>query len=208
MLDFQKIFRCYILPGLVNSQLAFVGIYCLLIYHSEVSQKEIKLPSFAYSLMIANSLAGLTKFVPDDSFYELRLLLDYAQLIMALPLITTEFLITHQIFPEEISGIPVYIGFTALMLFIIFEYKRQDLTDLTIILSLFLYASTGIFHQPMAIVGSIFFSVGYFSYKRNEGVCLRNQNYFNLCMAVFGFLSVVAFEPEKLLSIPSDMSLL
>ncbi|KAG5896904.1 hypothetical protein JTB14_033542 [Gonioctena quinquepunctata] len=210
----QSIFQYYIIPAVLHFHLAAVATYCLLIYQSDIAQGNIKPASFAYALMIANSLSVLSQYVPDDSFYELRVLLDYAQLLLALPFITTDFLIRYEVFPEEISAIPIFIGFGALVLFIVFEFKRQDLTDLTVILSLFLYSVSGLVHQMWAFAAAFFFFIGYFGFYRNQGDCWRNDGRYNLCMSMFAFLSLAAFQPDKLFTIPpsvekffSDLSL-
>lgn len=132
----------------------------------------------------------------------MRILLDYAQQVICLPMIVTDFLLKYNIAPFEIAIIPTILSLVTLFMFVILEYKRQDLTDLNMILSLAIYSICGMEYNLYACIASIFISIGYFGFKRSEGVCIRKAHQYNLLMTGFVFFSLLSMDtgisPDKM----------
>ncbi|XP_057672015.1 uncharacterized protein LOC130903768 [Diorhabda carinulata] len=186
----------YVIPCWSSVQLSVVAAFCLKIYYEQVVDKDVRhLAHISYLIMIANACAGLLRYTNDDTYCDLRILLDYAQLVLTLPLIVSEFLLKNDVAPPEISYIPAGIAFATLLMFIILEYKRQDLTDLNVITSLLCYIIVGCFYNLYAVLAGLNYAINYFFIKRKEGCCLKKANQFNLLMSSFAALSLLSLDP-------------
>ncbi|CAG9860258.1 unnamed protein product [Phyllotreta striolata] len=184
-----------ILPFWSNIILATIAGFCLKDYYYEVTFRDIQHYAFvSYLLVIANSLSALLHFTNDSSYCDLRILLDYAQQVMCFPMVLTDFLLKYNIAPASIAVIPSILSLLTVFLFVLLEYKRQDLTDLNILICLITYTITGMEYNAYACIAALFIGTAYFRFKRNEGVCIRKASQYNLLMAGFVFFSLLSLD--------------
>ncbi|XP_050517671.1 uncharacterized protein LOC126892207 [Diabrotica virgifera virgifera] len=193
------IFQRYVVPCWSSVQLSLVAAFCLKVYYEHVANRDARhLAHFSYLIMIANACAGLLRYTNDDTYCDLRILLDYGQLVLALPLIVTEFLLKNEVVPAEVAYIPTGIAFATFLMFIFLEYKRQDLTDLNVITSILCYIIVGYAYSLYAFVAGLIFGLNYFLIKRREECFLKKANQFNLLMSAFALMSLLSLDPNCL----------
>ncbi|KAJ8936735.1 hypothetical protein NQ314_012182 [Rhamnusium bicolor] len=136
--------------------------------------------------------------VDEESFSDLRHLLDYAQIVLPLPFVTTELWQKHNVGPSEVAILHALFGLSAFLFYALMEYRRQDLTDLALILSIISSAVVGLLYQNyFATLAAAVVAAAYFGVKRKE-TCgdTKPQMIFNISMAVFSIASLAAFEPK------------
>ncbi|KAJ8920836.1 hypothetical protein NQ315_015628 [Exocentrus adspersus] len=184
--------------------LAAVNLYCLIIYFTQVTDKNLlDFGYVAYITMLAQALIGLTKYLNDESFIDLRILLEYGQIVLPHPFLTTALWQKLSVGPNEIALLHCFFGLAAFLFFILMEYKRQDLTDLALITSITSSIIVGILYENYFATASGFLMAGsYFKLKRGEDVCTASPKtptfaYYNLTMAAFSGVTLAQFEPKN-----------
>ncbi|XP_060518340.1 uncharacterized protein LOC132697082 isoform X2 [Cylas formicarius] len=187
-----------IVAGTSYAVLASVSAFCWYFYYTQIVRGDFWHYAFiTYSVMFLNGLSGFTEFIHEDSFWALRDLLDYAQLVLTLPCYAAEVWIKNEVGPQELALLHAAFGFLALAVFIFLEYKRQDLTDLAVfsnLLSMLVVAA--VYEDPLAGFAATVFAVGYCLLKRScNQCCLALQDRFNFLMAGFAVVSLVSFDP-------------
>ncbi|KAJ8960711.1 hypothetical protein NQ318_020003 [Aromia moschata] len=174
-----------IVPIVLSVQFAVIHLYCLLTYHTQVTDKDLLHFAYVgYTTMFLNSLVNFTSFGTDESFCELRLLLDYAQLTLALPCFTTEVWIANSVGANEVAVLHALFGLSAFFFYVLMEYKRQDLTDLALIISGLSSLLVGLIYANYFASGAaLVYLVGYFFVKRKQTCGLEASGAYNYIMA-------------------------
>lgn len=132
------------------------------------------------------------------------MLLDYAQLMLPITCITTELWLKYEVAPKEICVLPAAFGIAAVLFYIVLEYRRQDITDLTLFLSTAAMIVIGSYYENLLAVAAALELGGYYvKVKRKEECPLQNQEQFNYTTMAFLLFSLAAFEPETYNPIPT-----
>lgn len=72
----------------------------------------------------------------DESYTDVKVLLDYAQEILPLPCICAEIWLKYNVLENSfLAYLHAALGFSAFTFLVLYECKRMDLTDLTILTS-------------------------------------------------------------------------
>ncbi|XP_030757517.1 uncharacterized protein LOC115883311 [Sitophilus oryzae] len=195
-----------IIATLSYSLLTLCSAGGLLYYYTQIVNNEFNhWPLIAYLLMLANGLTGYTEFFDEDSFCPLRDLLDYCQVVLVLPCYAAELWTKSEMGPAEVAYVHAGLGFLAAAMFVVTEFRRQDLTDLAIFTNGFSTFGVGILSKnPLAFLAGLCFFLGYYWYKRSEDqCCLAPQDKFNFIMALFAIISVLSFDQNVVESIQS-----
>lgn len=140
--------------------------------------------------------------VNEESFIDLRILLDYAQVVLPHPFLTTELWYKHSVGPSETALMHCFFGLAAFLFFVLMEYKRQDLSDLALIISIISSIIVGIIYENYFATGAgVLLAAAYFPLKRGEECVLEGvqslSGYFNFVMVVYSILTVAQFEPKS-----------
>ncbi|XP_066254090.1 uncharacterized protein [Euwallacea similis] len=184
------------MAGLAYLLLTATSAAALSVYFTDIAGSDFwHWQLISYIIMVANGLTGFSEFFDESSFYPLRDLLDYCQLTLALPCYAAEMWIKTETGPAEIATIHAGLGIIAVLMYIVSESKRRDLTDLALFAnagSLLYIAATNT--NVVILIATAIVIAGYCMYKRQEPCCMAPADKFNFAMVAFAFFSLASFD--------------
>ncbi|CAH2012166.1 unnamed protein product [Acanthoscelides obtectus] len=128
----------------------------------------------------------------DDLLLDLTILLDYAQLTQVPPLMAAEVALRYHALQPSLCLALASAGLPALIFFILMEYRRPGMTDLSVIPSVVALLVVGWSNGSIgAMLAGLLFCYAYFGKKRKLGYCVRGQCAYDLLMSLGG-LAVAA----------------
>lgn len=175
-----------------------VSGFCLYYFYYYINEKKLdKLTYLTFIISCANAFLD-TPFFRDESFCELKILLDYAQEVLPLPFLTADLWMKFEIAPAYVSYLHAAYGLTAFFYLIIFEYKRPDLTDFAIIFNYFSLMGLAIYKQNIfAAAAALHVCIFYIKFKRTEFCFVNNKFISMLASAFFNLCALYSFGPES-----------
>ncbi|XP_018572689.1 uncharacterized protein LOC108912029 [Anoplophora glabripennis] len=197
-----SVVKAKIIPFASHIVLTVINLYCLVMYYTNIMGKNfLDLGYVAYLTMFMNGLVGLSRIVNEEAFLDLRILLDYGQVVLSHPFLTAVLWQKHDAGPKEIAVAHCLLGLTAFLFFAFMEYKRLDLSDLALIISIPSSIIVGaLFGNYFACGAGVLMALAYFGLKRGEDCILQTSpvlsGTFNFAMAAYAILTLVQFEPE------------
>lgn len=175
-----------------------ITTFCLYYFYTTTNDKQLdKLTYVTFIVTCLNSLLH-TPIFNHESFCELKSLVDYAQEVLPLPFLTADLWMKYEIAPAYISYINAAFGLFAIFFTIFFEYKRQDLSDLAMILNFVSLMGVAIYNANyFAICAAMIALVFYVWYKRTEE-CFENNKFVFMCScAFFNLFALFSFDPDS-----------
>ncbi|XP_066140992.1 uncharacterized protein [Euwallacea fornicatus] len=184
------------MAGLAYLLLTVTSAAALSVYFTDIAGSDFwHWQLISYIIMLGNGLTGFSEFFGESSFYPLRDLLDYCQLTLVLPCYAAEMWINTEMGPGEIATIHAGLGIIAVLMYIVTDRKRRDLTDLA------LFANAGsliyiaaINTNLITLIATAIVITGYCMYKRQEPCCMAPADKFNFAMVAFAFFSFASFD--------------
>lgn len=173
------------------------SVACFYYLLTKVTDNNLnQLTFFTYVITMLNALLSVPLF-SHESFCDLKILVDYAQEVLPLPFLASDYWIREELAPNYISYLYAAFGIGALVYLVIFEYKRPDLTDLAMLVSFCSLSLAGYYNQrPYPVLAAMEAGVYYVKFKRHEQYVEPNKFKFILSCATFNVLALTVFDPE------------
>lgn len=175
------------------------GITTFCLYYFYTTTNERRLDQLTYVTFVVTCLNALldTPIFRHESFCELKSLMDYAQEVLPLPFLTADLWMKYEIAPAYVSYLHAGFGLFAVVYVIFFEYKRQDLSDLTMILNFASLMGAAISQlNYFAMCAAVIAAVFYVAFKRTEDCFEQNKFVFMCSCAFFNLFALFSFDPD------------
>lgn len=180
--------------------LLILGItaFCLYKFYYETTEQQFNQLTYITFLITCINAVLDTRIFRDESFYELKLLMDYAQEVLPLPFLTADLWMKNEMAPGYVCYLHAAFGLFAFFYMIVFECKRLDLTDLSMFVNFIalMYFSVQI-KNVFSFLAAVVMGVFYLRFKRYATSFEDNRFYFMCCCALFNLLALMSFNPDS-----------
>lgn len=194
--DFKNQIIRYVTHGIELFLTFGITLGCLYYFYVTTTEKTLnQLTYFTFLITILNSLLH-TPLFKHESFCDLKMLMDYAQEVLPLAFLTADFWIKNELAPSYIGYTHAALGIAALFYMIVFEYKRPDLTDLSMIFNSVSLVGAAIYMNNSYAVLAAFEACSYYVFFKRTELCFENNKFkFIVSCAIFNCFALASFQP-------------